>query len=265
MLQIFLFVTSALQPPTHDMKNFLIATALLAAPLSQAAMIAHYDFSDGNLLDNEVSASYNLTQGGSGFGTGITLNGDGSAHIDGGGNNNTNFLKASGIGAGTGSDFTISMWFKTDTTNPTTHSSFASGGSGTWQVEHYVSALRVNTDTPITTSTSLSADTWYQAVVWTDGTDSKLFMSEEGGALTEVGSASNNALTLNDLSIGINRGGNLTWQGDYANIQVYDEALDNATITTILDAGSGVASVPEPSAVSLLGLGGLALILRRKK
>lgn len=224
-------------------------------------MIAHYDFSDGNLLDNEVGDSYALTKNGSG----VTLNGDGSAQIANG--SGSNFLSATGIGDGVNSAFTISIWFRTDTPNPATHSSIASGAaSSTWQLENVQeNGPRLNSGTSITGSSLLIADTWYQAVVWTNGTNSKLFMSEEGGSLTQIGATSNAALGLTDLRLGVNRGGNHNWEGDYANIQVYDEALSNTSITTILDAGSGVAAVPEPSASALLGLGSLALILRRKK
>ena len=68
---------------------------------------------------------------------------------------------------------------------------------------------------------------------------------------------------LEDFRIGVNRGGNLTYDGDYANIAIYDTALDTAALQTVLNAGP--AAVPEPSSAALLGLGGLALILRRRK
>ncbi|NWK55372.1 PEP-CTERM sorting domain-containing protein [Verrucomicrobiaceae bacterium N1E253] len=51
---------------------------------------------------------------------------------------------------------------------------------------------------------------------------------------------------------------------------IFRRALSNAEIGEIYNGGTGLSiadamSVPEPSAVTLLGLGGLALILRRRK
>ena len=120
----------------------LFATVALS-PLADAALLAHYDFSDGNLLDDESGNGYTLTQPFN-TGTGITLNGDGfSAHFDGGtdDNNNTddNYLTtSSAFNAAAGTAYTVSMWFKTTVTAPGENYSIfgtsSSGGSTDWQM-----------------------------------------------------------------------------------------------------------------------------------
>jgi len=46
--------------------------------------------------------------------------------------------------------------------------------------------------------------------------------------------------------------------GLFDDLQVYDHALSNTEVQAL-------AAVPEPSSAALLGLGGIALILRRRK
>ncbi len=51
--------------------------------------------------------------------------------------------------------------------------------------------------------------------------------------------------------------------GSINSVKVYDEIRTEAQITEAFNAG--IVAVPEPSSTALLGLGGLALILRRRK
>ena len=74
--------------PTQPMKRtttvFLagLLSACLATHQADAALIAHYDFGDGNLFDDETGNGYTLSQS-TVNGDGITLNGDGfSANFD---------------------------------------------------------------------------------------------------------------------------------------------------------------------------------------
>lgn len=53
---------------------------------------------------------------------------------------------------------------------------------------------------------------------------------------------------------------NESWDGAIDNVFVYDEFLDLAAITAIRDA-----AIPEPSGFILTGLGGLLILLRRKR
>lgn len=97
-----------------------------------------------------------------------------------------------------------------------------------------------------------------------DGTDTIIY---ENGV--SVATLAGTALTLTD-TVGLgairNTTGPATYfdnmDGDILGFASYDSALSGAEITTHSNA---FAAVPEPSSAALLGLGGFALILRRRK
>ncbi len=55
------------------------------------------------------------------------------------------------------------------------------------------------------------------------------------------------------------------FSGSIDDVQIYDEALSASDATFLLNNAGTAVGVPEPSSTALLGLGGLALILRRRK
>jgi hypothetical protein len=246
----------------------IVAALLLTASVSHAALIAHYDFGDGNLLDDETG-TYNLTQS-TVNGTGITSNVDGfSAHFDSTGNGGANFLTATDLGTGAGSAYTISMWFKADsaTADGLGNSSIMSTtGSNKWQLE-WNGEVQVPAGGGTIgdgKGTQLTAGVWSHAVLTTDGTDASLYLTAENGTLTIVDTLTA-AMGMDDFRIGVNRGNNLTWEGDYASIAVYNEVLSVGDLNVLLAAGP--ASIPEPSSFALLG-GCFALasvMLRRRR
>jgi len=54
---------------------------------------------------------------------------------------------------------------------------------------------------------------------------------------------------MNDFRIGVNRAQNLSWEGDYANIKVYNKALGTNELISLLNEGPGTAP-PEPAIVT---------------
>jgi hypothetical protein len=110
--------------------------SLLGVSGINAALIAHYDFTDGDVTDNEVGSSYGLTNQG-----GVTLNADGSAHF-GGDESNPTYLEAKGLGVAAVPEFTLSFWFKTTQFNQGRYQGIfsttpAASESGSWQFQGY--------------------------------------------------------------------------------------------------------------------------------
>ena len=116
----------------------LILCFIAAAPL-QAKLIAHYDFSDGDLLDNEVGAEFTLQQMklADASPMKVQLNRlEGTAVVPGGGRQ-APWLETDGPGAL--ENFTVSFWFRTD--QPCQWADFAGlfssdtdAGEGNWMV-----------------------------------------------------------------------------------------------------------------------------------
>ena len=116
----------------------LILCFIAAAPL-QAKLIAHYDFSDGDLLDNEVGAEFTLQQMklADASPMKVQLNRlEGTAVFPGGGRQ-APWLETDGPGAL--ENFTVSFWFRTD--QPCQWADFAGlfssdtdAGEGNWMV-----------------------------------------------------------------------------------------------------------------------------------
>ena len=55
------------------------------------------------------------------------------------------------------------------------------------------------------------------------------------------------------------------FNGAVQEVLIYDHLLDAGQMTTVETYLSTKVQVPEPSSIALLGLGGLALFLRRRK
>ncbi|NWK56800.1 PEP-CTERM sorting domain-containing protein [Verrucomicrobiaceae bacterium N1E253] len=100
------------------------------------------------------------------------------------------------------------------------------------------------------TASNLGFHTWRIAY---DGTAEELFFYRDGVLMNAGGSGIAASTDLGNPSS--------TFFGDYSSGLSGDFELDYM----VLDASGAFAPVPEPSSAALLGLGGLALILRRRK
>lgn len=80
-------------------------------------------------------------------------------------------------------------------------------------------------------------------------------------AITETVTQSNN---LTRFEVSFNSGLSTTFDWDILNPDAGNSGSGHAKVSAFALYGD-VASVPEPSSTALLGLGGLALILRRRK
>jgi hypothetical protein len=55
------------------------------------------------------------------------------------------------------------------------------------------------------------------------------------------------------------------WDGLIDDVAIFDGVLDSTQLINVRTLGATNFAVPEPTTTALLGLGGLALILRRRK
>lgn len=116
---------------TNILSLVVLALGLCAGQPINAALIAHYDFSDGNLFDDETGNGYTLSQS-TVNGFGIALNGDGfSANFDN--SAGSNYLFTNDFDEAAGSSYTVSMWFRSSNMVQTLQTGmFSSIGSNQW-------------------------------------------------------------------------------------------------------------------------------------
>ncbi|NWK55420.1 PEP-CTERM sorting domain-containing protein [Verrucomicrobiaceae bacterium N1E253] len=252
----------------------LISTFLASASYVSAGLVAHYDFTDGDLTDNEVGANYTLTHVQNGTGA-VSINADGSAAFPGNDSSSGNhaFLETAAYGTTGVANFTVSFWWKTNNLAQGNYqglfSSDDANASFSWQLDNSGSNMRfVSNGSPTLTyaESNLSTDTWYHTVIRkeTGAGDNytQVYITSEGGVTPVlVMNQNSNPGGLNEFRLGVNRNSDSLFAMDMANVKIYNDA--SVDLSSLLAEGPGL--VPEPSSTALLGLGGLALILRRRK
>ena len=251
-----------------------LSTATLLLSLggaADAAFIAHYDFTDGDLTDNEVGGSYTLNKVVNGADS-LFITPQGAASFPGLDGGEKDYLETTGPG-GAGS-FTVSFWFKTDQVSQGnfqglfSNNTVNSPNNFSWQVDVQSGTLRLVSATtgftPITNAEGgepqIQADVWQHVVVRKINDNGELFFGTEG-SLTSVGSTALNPGGLQFFRLGVNRNTDSLYRMEMANVKIYTDAQIS------LDAlnSEGPQLVPEPtSALIGLGLGGLLLARRRR-
>lgn len=238
-----------------------------------AALIAHYDFTDGNKLDNEVGPNYTLTETTTGTG-GVALNPNGSVTFTGV-EANKGYLETTAFG-GTGvANYTVSFWFKASTFAQGNFQGLFSNNNSSAAFSHQLDSSGANirfvsNGNPTLTyaDSNLSVDTWYNAIIrkQTGGgaNYTQVYITEEGeSAPLLVMNQNANPGGLSQFRFGANRNSDSLFGMDMANIKIYNDA--NVDLNTLLTEGPSLTVIPEPSSTALIAIASLGLTLRRKR
>jgi len=238
-----------------------------------AALIAQYDFTDGDLTDNELGASYTLTHTTTGSG-GVTINPNGSATFTGV-EANKGYLETVAFGTTGVANFTVSFWFKASTFAQgnfqglfSTNSSAASFSSQLDSSGPNIRFVSAGNSTLTYADSNLSVDTWYHTVIRKEtgagANYTQVYITEEGAAgPTLVMNQNANPGGLNQFRFGVNRNSDSLFGMDMANVKIYNDATVN--LTTLLTEGPSLTVIPEPTTSALMAVAGLGLLARRKR
>lgn len=243
-----------------------VIAALTASSASAATMVAYYTFDNaGDIGANTGTATTEWNS------FGVTQNVD--AKFGSASGNFPNGAWDADFGTDTGvdlSDFSVSLHVK--------------GGDSAWN--DYVSIGTANNVVHVLEQTGSGglanynigdvgghdgAVGGYNAIDITDGTWHHIGLSVTGGNVTiyvdgvaRASAAYTGSGTATVFQIGSRFGdGNRSVTAQIDDVSVWDGALSDAQMLTL--SSNAATVVPEPTSTALLGLGGLALILRRRK
>ncbi|MDF7826979.1 sulfatase-like hydrolase/transferase, partial [Pontiellaceae bacterium B12227] len=227
---------------TASAESLFAEGPMLVPPPPPPAPIAVYDFGNGDLVDDSSGNGYALA-GPLGGAANIAANADGfSAHFDGSGGDGL----ASYFEADLNADderfggFTVSFWWRTDTLGQDTHDSLMSSKDtlslNDWQLDHSGSDIRLYGDNGSITQPQdeLSQGIWHHTAIVSDGANVFLYVTEGGAEAVHFSGSTTGAFNLQDLRIGANRAGNLTYDADMAYVRVYDEPLSPEQLNELL-------------------------------
>ncbi|MDF1714193.1 MAG: hypothetical protein P1U90_18295 [Akkermansiaceae bacterium] len=209
--------------------------ALAIALPANAALLALYDFTDGDLTDNEVgpAETLSLVTNGSNL---ITTTTEGAAVFPGEAAGDRDYLEVE-RGAGAGA-FTVSIWFKTDTINQGGFQGIFSNNIAnvadnfSWQIDVNNGVLRfVSATTGFGSITNAEAgEPQIQTGVWnhvvarkTGGSAADFWLGTESTPLQSLGTANLNPGGLQWFRLGVNRNSDSLYAMEMANVKIYDD------------------------------------------
>ena len=253
-----------------------IALCLYAAQSVSAALIFQMDFNDayGNqsLLDRGTTGVTGTSSGNFAYSTTVAPSNYGgySGSFDG----STGAVDFGDIDALDGlSTITITAWIRMDSAGENSAGRIVRKRDGsTSGFETYYHGADSELEFVAKNSVangggSISFGEWTFIAMTYDGTDAT-FYTGDGTTLSgpDTASLANGSLGSNSVSllIGNIEADSRTFDGLIDNVRIYDSIEGAASLESIMQFNDA-SFVPEPSSTALLGLGGLALILRRKR
>ncbi len=220
---------------------------LFGVHAAEGRLIAHYDFSDGDLLDNEVGAEYRLRQMKSDPRSlaRVTLNTLERTAVFAGGTELNGWLETEGPGALEA--FTVSFWFRTDRVNQGYRYSslFASNRDRLWNRNNPPGRLdwglysnrdrngaldlQVFYNKSQSSPRGIRPDVWQHVVIRKRGrgelSHADVFLNEAGGMFTgPLISADDFDMSLEKFVLGVNRNGTYGYRMEMANVKIFDDA-----------------------------------------
>ncbi|QHI67993.1 sensor histidine kinase [Tichowtungia aerotolerans] len=244
-----------------------IVLMLMLFGVSDAGLIAHYDFSDGDLLDNEVGREYELRQMKSDPHclALVTLNTlEGTAVFDGGSNLN-GWLETDGPGELEA--FTVSFWFRTGQVSQGSlyNGLFASNrdvhfsknfppGKLDWGLYSNrenggALHLQVFQDKGLESDFVFQPDVWQHVLIRKRGcgasAHTELFLSPVDGVPGKpLLSGDDFDLSLEKIILGVNRNAHFGYRMEVANVKVFDDA--SVSVEDLFDEGPQTQTLFEP-------------------
>ena len=212
---------------------------------ARAGLIAHYDFADGDLLDNEVGGNYALAEAQAGGTTAHvtleTIDTVGTARFSGGSSASVPIAWLQTVAGITPADFTVSFWFRTEMPISAENFTglFASESSGPqeagdWQIDSRggnsgeFGFLAGQNSPSLVSSFIPRADAWYHVAVRKDNDAAKplqVYITEPGGTIgAPVMEDAINTMDFDKFCLGINRGGSRSYTMNMANVKIFDDS-----------------------------------------
>ena len=277
--------------------NHALLTGILAIGISstiQAGLILHYTFDEGS--GTSAASSVNGTAGntltlsatGSGWGAGQSGFGGAMQITSGAGSAlaaDAGTWSPHVYGSGANQSITMTMWVNLtagQSSAPTLMGAAdtgnfrhqgvirANGGASPMEAGGFIrtagSAQTIQTTRNATSG--FAAGEWHHLAMTLDVTDAvtdtatmRFYIDgvQKSTVIDSAWAGWDLASGLNESGVGAGNNGTHSFSGLYDDVRIYDTALTPAEVLESMHA------IPEPSSTALLGLGSLALILRRRK
>lgn len=256
--------------PIKNMKTKQLAICSIGASLAMAtahaSVIAHYTF-DTDYTDSSGNAHHGtlvneFTSGGT-FITSVvgdTVFGGGALHVG----EDRDYVSIIIPSFSTSDTWTVSLWAMQDLSSENGSQSMVIGEVGTTSqfitTETGKTRFRGNGSGNTADGSGTTAGAWHHYVISSSGTGGDITIWLDG-ALDTTSAEGDTSFVINAIGSAYASSNNLDFQGRIDEVWILDETADLDLVTSL----HTVNAVPEPSSAALLGLGGLALILRRRK